>query len=106
MGDAVERARTLGEAVRALVQAGEVDPVVVERALVRVLAGTPVGEFVDAAALARLVVAVEGVRGVEGAVEALVQVAEVASVVQVLDPAAQRAVRIRLRHRAAEGALG
>ncbi|WP_306367999.1 hypothetical protein [Nocardiopsis sp. CC223A] len=103
MGDAVERARTPGEAVRALVQAGEVDPVAVERVLVRVLAGTPVGEFVDAAGLARLVVAVAGV---EGAAEALVQVAEVASVVQVLDPVAQRAVRIRLRHRAAAGALG
>ncbi|CAL9341922.1 hypothetical protein SUDANB121_00298 [Nocardiopsis dassonvillei] len=103
MGGAVGRARTLGEVVRALAEAGEVDPVAVERALVRVLAGTPVEEFVDAAALARLVVAVAGV---EGAVGALVQVAEVASVVSVLDPAAQRAVRIRLRHRAAAGALG
>ncbi|WP_178378413.1 hypothetical protein [Nocardiopsis flavescens] len=48
-----------------------------------VLAGTPVEEFVDAAALARLVV--------EGAVRALVQVAEVVSVVQGWDPAARRA---------------
>lgn len=101
--ESVERARTLGEVVRALAEAGEVDPVAVERALVRVLAGTPVEEFVDPVALSRLVVAAAGV---EGALEALVQVAEVASVVQVLDPAAQRAVRIRLRHRAAAGALG
>lgn len=81
----VERVRTLGEAVRVLVG---------------VLAGTPVGEFVDARGLARLVVLVAGA---EGASEALVQVAEV---VGVLDAGAQRAARIRLRHRAARGALG
>lgn len=99
----VERVRTLGEAVRVLVGAGEVDPVVAERVLVGVLAGTPVGEFVDARGLARLVVLVAGA---EGASEALVQVAEVVGVVGVLDAGAQRAVRIRLRHRAARGALG
>ncbi|MFD6095776.1 hypothetical protein ACFVWN_10290 [Nocardiopsis flavescens] len=54
MGGAVGRARTLGEAVRAVAESGETDPVVV--------------------------------RG--------------------WDPAARRAVRIRLRHRAAAGALG
>ncbi|WP_274810439.1 hypothetical protein [Nocardiopsis sp. N85] len=115
-GVSVDRARTLGEVVRAVAGCATVpDRVVVERALTRVLAGTPVEEFVDAEGLARvLVAAVVGARsgagvdpvGAERALAALEQVAEVASVLHTLDPRARRALRIRLRHRAAAGALG
>ena len=79
----------------------------VERVLVRVLAGTPVEDFVDVPGLARMVasglVGVElyaGVdpQGAERALESLEQLGEMVSALHALGPAAQRSVRIRLRH--------
>ncbi len=74
--------------------------------LVRVLAGSPLGEFTDPVGLARAVagsfVGLELYEGVdpEGAVrafDALEQLAELAAVLDELGPVARRAVRHRLR---------
>ncbi|WP_430477418.1 TetR/AcrR family transcriptional regulator [Streptomyces sp. P11-1] len=78
----------------------------IEKVLVRVLAGSPLGEFTDPVGLARAVagsfVGLELYEGVdpEGAVrafDALEQLAELAAVLDELGPVARRAVRHRLR---------
>lgn len=78
----------------------------IERVLVRVLASTPLGEFADAAGLARAVSAsfvgiemYEGVdpRGAGAALAALEQLAAVMAALDELGPVAQRAVRHTLR---------
>ncbi|WP_017586320.1 TetR family transcriptional regulator [Nocardiopsis ganjiahuensis] len=92
---------------RAVAAAVGVWSVAFERVLVRVLAQSPVQEFVDAAGLGRMVVAAlvgaqvgqgAGSVGAERALEALEQVGELVSALHVLGPESQRAVRIRLRH--------
>ena len=78
----------------------------IERVLVRVLAGTPLAEFVDAAGTARAVSAsfiglelYEGVDpdGAATALAALEQLAALTTALDELGPVAQRAVRARLR---------
>ncbi|MFY4717538.1 TetR/AcrR family transcriptional regulator [Streptomyces sp. LaBMicrA B280] len=78
----------------------------IEQALTRVLAGTPVAEFVDPAGLARAVAAsfvgielYEGADavGAEAALAALDQLAALVAALEELGPVAQRAVRHRLR---------
>lgn len=95
------------QAVVAAVAAVGVWSAAFERVLVRVLAQSPVQEFVDAAGLGRMVVAAlvgaqvgqgAGSVGAERSLEALEQVGELVSALCVLGPESQRAVRIRLRH--------
>lgn len=78
----------------------------IERVLVRVLAGTPLAEFVDASGMATAVSAsfvglelYEGVdpEGTASALAALEQLATLATTLEELGPVAQRAVRARLR---------
>ncbi|WDO06144.1 TetR/AcrR family transcriptional regulator [Streptomyces murinus] len=78
----------------------------IEQVLTRVLAGTPVAEFVDPAGLARAVAAsfvgielYEGAdaKGAEAALAALDQLAVLVAALEELGPVAQRAVRHRLR---------
>ncbi|AZM55590.1 TetR family transcriptional regulator [Streptomyces sp. WAC 01529] len=78
----------------------------IEKVLVRVLAGSPLGEFTDAVGLARAVAAsfvglelYEGVdrAGTERALASLEQLSLLVSAVEDLGPLAQRAVRHRLR---------
>ncbi|CAL2069861.1 Transcriptional regulator, TetR family [Streptomyces murinus] len=78
----------------------------IEQVLTRVLAGTPVAEFVDPAGLARAVAAsfvgielYEGAdaAGAEAALAALDQLAALVAALEELGPVAQRAVRHRLR---------
>lgn len=78
----------------------------VEQVLARVLAGSPVAEFVDAPGLARAIAAgfvglelYEGVdeQGAQRALDALEQLSVLAGVLEELGPVAQRAVRARLR---------
>ncbi|MDJ0341495.1 TetR/AcrR family transcriptional regulator [Streptomyces sp. H10-C2] len=78
----------------------------IEQVLGRVLAGTPLAEFVDPGGLARAVAAAfvglelyEGVdrAGTERALAALEQLAALVGVLDGLGPVAQRAVRARLR---------
>ncbi|MFD9001058.1 TetR/AcrR family transcriptional regulator [Streptomyces sp. NPDC059582] len=78
----------------------------IERVLVRVLAGTPFGEFADPAGLARAVAAsfvgmelYEGVdaAGATAALDTLEQLGALAAALEELGPVAQRAVRHRLR---------
>ncbi|NLU68965.1 TetR/AcrR family transcriptional regulator [Streptomyces sp. HNM0574] len=82
----------------------------IEQVLGRVLAGTPLSEFVDVAGLARAVSAsfvglelYEGVDpdGAARALDALEQLAAMATALEELGPVAQRAVRSRLRRTAA-----
>ncbi|MDH6219842.1 AcrR family transcriptional regulator [Streptomyces pseudovenezuelae] len=81
----------------------------IEKVLVRVLGGSPVGEFVDPAGLARAVAAsfvgmelYEGVDavGANSALDALDQLGLLVSALEELGPVAQRAVRHRLRRTA------
>lgn len=81
----------------------------IDRVLARVLAGTPLTEFVDAAGLAKTVTAAfiglelfEGVdpAGAEHALAALDQLAALLTVWEELGPVARRAVRSRLRRSA------
>ncbi|WP_086734180.1 TetR/AcrR family transcriptional regulator [Streptomyces glaucescens] len=81
----------------------------IERVLVRVLAGTPFGEFTDPAGLARAVAAsfvgvelYEGVdaAGAASALDALEQLGVLVSALEELGPVAQRAVRHHLRRTA------
>ncbi|GAA3492024.1 MULTISPECIES: TetR/AcrR family transcriptional regulator [Streptomyces] len=78
----------------------------IEKVLVRVLDGSPLGEFADPAGLARAVAAsfvglelYEGVdeAGAAGAFDALEQLAALAGALEHLGPVAQRAVRHHLR---------
>ncbi|MGW4884552.1 TetR/AcrR family transcriptional regulator [Streptomyces murinus] len=78
----------------------------IEQVLTRVLAGTPIAEFVDAAGLARAVAAsfvgielYEGAdaEGAQAALAALDQLAALVAALEELGPVAQRAVRHRLR---------
>ncbi|MEU6126947.1 TetR/AcrR family transcriptional regulator [Streptomyces sp. NPDC047123] len=78
----------------------------IEKVLVRVLSGSPLGEFVDPEGLARAVAAsfvgmelYEGVdaEGTERALAALDQLSVLVTAVEDLGPLAQRAVRHRLR---------
>ncbi|OIK27585.1 TetR/AcrR family transcriptional regulator [Streptomyces malaysiense] len=78
----------------------------IEQVLARLLAGTPVAEFVDPAGFARAVAAsfvgielYEGVDapGAEAALGALDQLAALVAALEELGPVAQRAVRHRLR---------
>ncbi len=78
----------------------------IETVLVRVLAGTPFGEFADPAGLARAVAAsfvgielYEGVdaAGARAALDALEQLGSLAAALEDLGPVAQRAVRHHLR---------
>ncbi|WP_030789426.1 TetR/AcrR family transcriptional regulator [Streptomyces sp. NRRL S-920] len=78
----------------------------IEKVLVRILAGSPLGEFTDAVGLARAVAAsfvglelYEGVdrAGTERALASLEQLSLLVSAVEDLGPLAQRAVRHRLR---------
>ncbi|MER7840511.1 TetR/AcrR family transcriptional regulator [Streptomyces sp. NPDC096040] len=78
----------------------------IETVLVRVLAATPFGEFVDPAGLARAVAAsfvgielYEGVdaSGAHAALDALEQLGALVAALEDLGPVAQRAVRHRLR---------
>ncbi|MEU2022587.1 TetR/AcrR family transcriptional regulator [Streptomyces sp. NPDC016469] len=78
----------------------------IERVLARVLAGTPLAEFVDVPGLAKAASAAfvglelyEGVdpSGAERALAALDQLAALAAALEGLGPVAQRAVRSRLR---------
>ncbi|MFI2431055.1 TetR/AcrR family transcriptional regulator [Streptomyces sp. NPDC018693] len=78
----------------------------IERVLVRVLAGTPFGEFADPAGLARAVAAsfvgielYEGAdpSGAASALDALEQLGVLVSALEELGPVAQRAVRQYLR---------
>ncbi|AWW37482.1 MULTISPECIES: TetR/AcrR family transcriptional regulator [Streptomyces] len=78
----------------------------IEGALIRILAATPFGEFVDARGLARAVAAsfvgielYEGVDedGARAALDALEQLGALVAALEDLGPVAQRAVRHRLR---------
>ncbi|MFF0448852.1 TetR/AcrR family transcriptional regulator [Streptomyces sp. NPDC004609] len=80
----------------------------VEKVLVRVLKGTPIGEFTDPAGLARAVAAsfvglelYEGVDtdGAERALNALEQLGMLAAALDELGPLGRRAVRHRLKRR-------
>ncbi|MDX6346276.1 MAG: hypothetical protein QOF84_1066 [Streptomyces sp.] len=82
----------------------------VEQVLARVLAGTPLAEFVEVGGLARAVAAgfvglelYEGVdpEGTERALSSLEQLAGLVAALEELGPVAQRAVRARLRRTAA-----
>ncbi|MBW5425901.1 TetR family transcriptional regulator [Streptomyces sp. BG9H] len=84
----------------------------IEKVLVRVLAGSPLGEFTDAVGLARAVAAsfvglelYEGVdrAGTERALASLEQLSLLVSAVEDLGPLAQRAVRHRLRRSSSRG---
>lgn len=77
-----------------------------ERVLARVLAGTPISEFIDTGGLAKAIAAgfvglelYEGVdpEGAAGALDALDQLAALAGILNELGPILQRAVRSRLR---------